>query len=95
MGIVPTLRNALSAIKQDFTISTFGFGFGLGFGFGYSIDSGLIENIARLGHDVYRYCPDCTMVRTIFINFLTSALATIAQRAILEIRTPKSNQSMI
>jgi Mg-chelatase subunit ChlD len=84
MGIVRTLRNALSATKQDFTISTFGFG--------YSIDSGLMENIARLGHGIYGYCPDCTMVGTIFINFLASALATIAQRAILEIRTPESHQ---
>jgi hypothetical protein len=81
MGIIPTLRDALSSTRQDFTISTFGFG--------YSIDSDLMENIARLGHGVYGYCPDCTMVGTIFINFIAASLSTLTQRAVLEIRNPK------
>jgi hypothetical protein len=80
MGIIPTLRDALVGIKQTFTISTFGFG--------YSIDSDLMENIARLGHGIYGYCPDCTMVGTIFINFLAAALTTIVQQGELQIRTP-------
>jgi hypothetical protein len=82
MGIVPTLRDALAGIKQTFTISTFGFG--------YSIDSDLMESIARLGHGIYGYCPDCTMVGTIFINFLASALTTIVQQGELEIQTSHS-----
>jgi hypothetical protein len=80
MGIVPTLKEALSEMNQDFAISTFGFG--------YAINSGLMENIARLGHGVYGYCPDCTMLGTILINFLAAALTTIAQHAILEIQNP-------
>jgi Mg-chelatase subunit ChlD len=78
MGVVRTLRRAMTGMNQDFTISTFGFG--------YSVDSALLENIARLGHGIYGYCPDCTMVGTIFINFLATILTTIIQRAILEIQ---------
>jgi Mg-chelatase subunit ChlD len=77
-GILTELRDALAQMTPDFTISTFGFG--------YKIDSDLMENIARLGHGVYGYCPDCTMVGTIFINFLANSLTTVAQRAKLEIR---------
>jgi hypothetical protein len=87
MGIIPTLTEALSDMQPDFTISTFSFG--------YSIDSDLMENIARLGHGIYGYCPDCTMVGTVFINFLASVLTTIVQRAILNIRNQTSESIYI
>jgi hypothetical protein len=87
MGIIPTLTEALSNVQQDFIISTFSFG--------YSIDSDLMENIARLGHGIYGYCPDCTMVGTVFINFLASILTTIVQRAILKIRNQTSESTYI
>jgi Mg-chelatase subunit ChlD len=83
LGIIPTLRTVLPQTKRDFTISTFGFG--------YSIDSELMENIARLGNGIYGYCPDCTMVGTIFINFLAATLTTIAQQTVLKIRKPSGN----
>jgi hypothetical protein len=83
MGIIPTLTNVLVQTKQDFTISTFGFG--------YSIDSELMENIAPLGNGIYGYCPDCTMVGTIFINFLAATFTTIAQQAVLQVRKPSGD----
>jgi hypothetical protein len=81
MGIIPSLTEALSETKFDFSISTFGFG--------YHIDSKLMEGTARQGHGIYGYCPDCTLVGTIFINYLAASLTTIAQSAIVEIRNPK------
>jgi Mg-chelatase subunit ChlD len=82
LGIVQTLKNALGTVERNFTISTFAFGYG--------VDSDLMEQIARIGDGVYGYCPDCTMVGTIFINFLANALATLVPRAVLEIHGPRT-----
>ena len=70
MGIVPSLRETISDIKDvNFTISTFAFG--------YNVDSILMEEIAKIGNGIYGYCPDCTMVGTIFTNFMANILTTI------------------
>ena len=70
MGIVPSLRETISNIKNvNFTISTFAFG--------YDVDSLLMEEIAQIGNGVYGYCPDCTMVGTIFTSFMANTLTTI------------------
>jgi hypothetical protein len=81
MGIVPTLNDAVSDTKMEFTISTFGFG--------YEIDSRLLDDIAKLGHGIYGYCPDYSMVGTIFISFLANSMATIYQHAVLEVTAPR------
>ena len=70
MGIIPTLKETISDIKNvNFTISTFAFG--------YNVDSLLMEEIAQIGNGVYGYCPDCTMVGTIFTSFMANILTTI------------------
>ena len=70
MGIIPTLRESISDIKDvNFTISTFAFG--------YNVDSQLMEEIAQIGNGIYGYCPDCTMVGTIFTNFMANVLNTV------------------
>ena len=70
MGIIPSLKKTISDIKNvNFTISTFAFG--------YSIDSLLMEEIAKIGNGIYGYCPDCTMVGTIFTSFMANILTTI------------------
>ena len=70
MGIIPTLRESISDIKDvNFTISTFAFG--------YNVDSKLMEEIAQIGNGIYGYCPDCTMVGTIFTNFMANILTTV------------------
>jgi hypothetical protein len=71
MGLIPTVEKALTGMKQDFTIPTFGLG--------YSVDSHLMENTARLSYGVYGYSPPCTMVGTTFVNFVVSALAMVVQ----------------
>lgn len=47
------------------------------FGYGYNLDTVLLTGIATMGFGTYGYIPDCSMVGTIFINFLSNILATI------------------
>ena len=69
-GIISSLREYISNINDiNFTISTFAFG--------YQVNSKLMEEISKIGNGIYGYCPDCTMVGTIFINFISNILSTI------------------
>ena len=79
MGIIPTLREAITDIKDvNFTISTFAFG--------YDVDSLLMEEIAQIGNGVYGYCPDCTMVGTIFTSFMANILTTIESTVSVDVK---------
>jgi hypothetical protein len=70
LGIIPTLKEAISDIKNvNFTISTFAFG--------YNVDSQLMEEIAQIGNGIYGYCPDYSMVGTIFTSYMANILTTI------------------
>jgi hypothetical protein len=51
------------------------------FGFGYSIDSELLQKIAKFGNGTYAFIPDGTFVGTIFINVLANTFRTIATNA--------------
>jgi hypothetical protein len=82
MGIVAALETTLRDIQVRFTISSFGFG--------YNIDSPLMEEIAQVGNGVYGYCPDCTMVGTVFINYMANLLSTLEQNATLTVQAPNS-----
>jgi Mg-chelatase subunit ChlD len=82
MGIVPSLKEVISDMKDvDFTISTFAFG--------YHVDSKLMEEIAKVGNGIYGYCPDCTMVGTIFVNFMSNILTTIESTVKIEVINQK------
>ena len=51
MGIIPTLKEAISDIKTvNFTFSTFAFG--------YNVDSKLMEEIPLIVNGVYGYFSD-------------------------------------
>ena len=81
-GIIPTLKKYLSDIKDiNFTISTFAFG--------YEIDSILMEEIAQIGNGIYGYCPDCTMVGTVFINFMANVLNTVEPIVKINVKNEK------
>jgi len=69
-GVYKTLKDTLKVCNDNFTISTFSFG----------NDAGpeLLIDIANLGNGIYGYCPDGTMVGTIFINYMANLLSTIA-----------------
>ena len=79
MGIIPSLNETISDIKDvNFTISTFAFG--------YNVDSILMEEIAEIGNGVYGYCPDCTMVGTIFTNFMANILTTVESTVRIDVK---------
>lgn len=46
------------------------------FGYGYNLDTELLTNLTELGGGCFGYIPDCSMIGTIFVNFLSSALAS-------------------
>lgn len=65
-GIVPTL--AILPTKNQWSLHTFGFG--------YKLDSKLLTEIAHWGQGLFGFIPDCSMVGTVFINFIANMLAT-------------------
>ena len=78
-GIIPTLKEAISGIKDvNFTISTFAFG--------YNVDSKLMEEIAQIGNGIYGYCPDCTMVGTIFTSYMANILTTVESTVRIDVK---------
>ena len=85
LGIVPSLKEIISDIKNvNFTISTFAFG--------YNVDSVLMEEIAQVGNGIYGYCPDCTMVGTIFVNFMANILNTIESTVKIDVKNKNLNK---
>lgn len=59
------------------------------FGYGYELDVKLLEEIARKGAGTFAYIPDCSMVGTVFINFMANCLSTITNKVVLEITWPE------
>ena len=57
------------------------------FGYGYSLDTKLLSAITNLGGGCYGYIPDCSMVGTIFVNFLSHALASFTSLMEVEVKT--------
>lgn len=79
LGIIPTLEEAISDIKNvNFTISTFAFG--------YNVDSQLMEEIAEIGNGIYGYCPDYSMVGTIFTSYMANILTTIESTVSIDVK---------
>jgi hypothetical protein len=70
-GIVPTLK--MMEMKNRWTLSTFGFG--------YKLDSALLSELAIWGGGLFGFIPDCSMVATIFINFIANVLSTATTNA--------------
>ena len=65
-GIVKTLETL--RMKNPWSLHTFGFG--------YNLDSQLLKEISEWGNGLFGFIPDCSMVGTIFINFLANMLTT-------------------
>ena len=87
MGIIPTLKEAISDIKNvNFTISTCAFG--------YDVDSKLMEEIAQIGNVIYGYCPDCTMVGTIFTSYMANILTTIESTVTIDVKNSFLQKNM-
>jgi hypothetical protein len=75
-GILPTLDLYLQSAEKV-NVHTFGYG--------YDLDAKLLNSIADRTHGTYNYIPDCTMVGTIFINYLSYMLSTISTNNLLKI----------
>jgi Mg-chelatase subunit ChlD len=69
-GLVPTIQQTLQAMGLRVPIHTFGFG--------YDMNSKLINSVAEATQATYAFIPDCSMVGTVFINFIATALASMA-----------------
>jgi uncharacterized protein YegL len=77
LGIKDTLKRKMATLRSPVTISTFGFG--------YNLDCELLESICELGAGSYCFIPDCSMVGTVFINWATKALLTLAHHVSLKL----------
>jgi Mg-chelatase subunit ChlD len=69
-GLVPTISATIASLGLHVPIHTFGFG--------YDMNSKLIGQVATATAATYSFIPDCSMVGTVFINFIATALATIS-----------------
>lgn len=76
-GIIETLKKYLHGFSNRFTLNTFGFG--------YQLDSELLNNISEIGNGSYAFIPDCTMVGTVFINYISSIMASYANMVTIDI----------
>jgi hypothetical protein len=73
-GIMQTLMSL--NMKNPWSLHTFGFG--------YNLDSELLENIATWGNGLFGFIPDCSMVGTVFINFLANILSTAVPNMVIK-----------
>lgn len=48
------------------------------FGFGYSLDSKLLNDIAKIGKGIYSFIPDSSFVGTVFEHALANTLSTLS-----------------
>lgn len=53
------------------------------FGYGYNLDTNLLGALTELGGGFFGFIPDCSMIGTIFVNFLSSALSTFSPKVSL------------
>ena len=68
-GILQTLMTTYNSIDlKPFSLNTFGFG--------YDINSILLTDIANNYNGIFGFIPDCSMVGTVFINFISNLLTT-------------------
>ncbi|CAF4232135.1 unnamed protein product, partial [Rotaria socialis] len=85
-GHLPTLEKFKHKTNFTCTISTFGFG--------YDLDSKLLEEIAMLGNSgSYAFIPDGSFVGTIFVNAMTTLLATVATNVQIHVHGPQIESS--
>lgn len=54
------------------------------FGYGYNLNTKLLTSITELGGGCYGFIPDCSMVGTIFVNYLSHCLASFTSLMTVE-----------
>jgi Mg-chelatase subunit ChlD len=76
-GLIPTITAAITSLGLHVPIHTFGFG--------YDMNSKLIGQVADATSATYAFIPDCSMVGTVFINFIATAMATICHMPTIKV----------
>ena len=76
-GIMSEFNRYIERTKSKVNIHTFAYG--------YNLDVKLLLDITKKSNGTYAYLPDCTMVGTVFINFLSYVMATISTNNMLSI----------
>jgi hypothetical protein len=76
-GLVPTIISTMATHNLHVPIHTFGFG--------YDMNSKLIGQVADATVATYSFIPDCSMVGTVFINFIANAMATICHMPFIKV----------
>ena len=64
------------------------------FGYGYSLDTKLLSALTELGGGCYGYIPDCSMVGTIFVNFLSTVLSTYTSAVTVDVHSSVKLKSL-
>ena len=87
-GHLPMLRRYKDSHAPGFscTINTYGFG--------YSLDSTLLDELAREGHGSYSFIPDPNFVGTVFGNSLANLCTTMAKKVRLTLEPMGSGASL-
>ncbi|KAG8949154.1 hypothetical protein FRC04_008952 [Tulasnella sp. 424] len=84
-GHIPMLKLYLESLPKErtkFTINTFGFG--------YSLDSKLLNDIAKIGNGHFGFIPDSGMVGTNFVHAVANTYATYAEGLFVDIEVDDS-----
>lgn len=76
-GIVSTIKSM--PMTNPWTFHTFGFG--------YNLDSKLLQDISEWGNGLFGFIPDCSMVGTVFVNFLANMLTTAVPNMEIRVNT--------
>lgn len=85
-GHIPTLKRYLEDVgRLPCIVNTFGFG--------YSMDSKLLQDVARICAGSYSFIPDAGMVGTVFIHACANTFSSFAMDAQLSIGIP-SDQTL-
>ena len=79
-GEVETLKKL--RIKKNFTAPIYTFGFG------YNLQRDLLYDIAKCANGAMGHIPDGGMIATVFCNFISTILTTVAMNLQLHIYTP-------
>ena len=87
-GILETLKNTFNNIDlKPFSLNTFGFG--------YDINSILLRDIANNYNGIFGFIPDCSMVGTVFINFISNLLTTYLMNIKMQIIYTNNEKKVI
>eukprot|EP00930_Biecheleria_cincta_P031395 TRINITY_DN21799_c0_g1_i1.p1 TRINITY_DN21799_c0_g1~~TRINITY_DN21799_c0_g1_i1.p1 ORF type:complete len:493 (+),score=64.97 TRINITY_DN21799_c0_g1_i1:155-1480(+) len=76
-SVIGNLKQHMAKNRMPCSISAFGFG--------YRLDSEMLASIAEFGDGYYSFIPDAGFIGTVFVNFISNVLVTMARAAYINI----------